>query len=851
MKKRSLHSMVEIRSKSIIGLLMMLMLLLGSSQMHSVMGQTEAENQLFVDSLTASQISNFGDFTIENSLIRLPGVQVNRDGQLSFRGTGYNNFYMMVNGQRMAATGRNNRITNPGAISADVVKTIEWIKVLTPDMDADGFAGAVNLKTYQPTTTQTFISGSLGGGLNPKYQQETGATGRSWLRFTGPVSDNLSLAIDVNYQREQRAWESLGIGYGVVDLGSGPTDVIETLSPGFQSEGFNRFASNLQLNYTPSETSSYYFHGIVNINRQQRSDHSYNWIANGDWEDQTTTGTQADFGYDLNFEQRNTSLFTFQAGGQNNFDSFKLDYQAGLSQSIVDRTENLFPFLATGVEYTINDSNTKRPTASPLDAKPIPADLDLEEMNYIIDNYRDQEVSVRVNAEFPISVGSLKAGASAIFKEQDANELGAFSEYHYQFQGLLDLEGFEEGNLNSLSIFDGRYNLDRLADPQQALSFFEASIPNMRLDERAYYQDSEIYNYLGNENIYGTYGMTTLNFNPLTVIIGARVEHTTSSYEGRVVEYNRFNQFEDASDTSATTNQTYLFPNAQLKFEVNEQANVNAAYSRTISRPEFNLIAPFELLTPQDTSIFAGNPNLDPIISDNIDLMLNYEFAGGGLVSIGSFYKMMTGFIEPVSTQVQINQGEYTYFEPLFDDGVTQITGTNRTYQNSENTATVYGAEVTVQKQLSFLPGFLENFGAYANYTWSESDFENARGDQTDIPGQSPHVVNAALNYHNDRFFAQVSYHWSAELLSNLEENTQPAPSVSGGEVYFDRYQDGYQELSATAKFDLSDQVQLWTNIYNLLNVEQVEYAFSRSNYPTSIYQRNGIEFNVGVRVSL
>ena len=290
MKNRSLHSMVEKRSKSVIGLLMMLVLFLGSSQMYSVLGQEEAEtsDQAFVDSLTANQVRNFGAFTIEDALTRMPGVQVNREGQLSFRGTGYNNFYMMVNGQRMAATGRNNRITNPGAISADVVRNIEWIKVLTPEMDADGFAGAVNLTTFQPTANETYISGSIGGGLNPEYRQETGATGRSWLRFTGPISDDVSLAVDVNYQRDQRAWESLEMEYGVADLGSGAFDVIETLSPGFQSEGFNRFASNLQLNYTPSETSSYYLHGIASLNQQKRSDHSYNWIANGDWEDQTT-----------------------------------------------------------------------------------------------------------------------------------------------------------------------------------------------------------------------------------------------------------------------------------------------------------------------------------------------------------------------------------------------------------------------------------------------------------------------------------------------------------------------------------------------------------------------------------
>jgi len=854
MKNRFLNTMVEARSKYIPGLFMVLTLIFGIASMQPAVAQNvaDSEDQIFTDSLSNAEVQNFGDYTIENAFTRFPGVHVNREGSISLRGTGYGNYYMLINGQRMSATGRNTRVADAGAVSVDLIEEIQWVKVLTPDMDADGLAGAIHLTTFSPLRDRTVMSGSIGGGLNPTYSKETGATGRSWLRYSGPVSDQLSLSIGANYQRDQRAWESLGMEYGTADLGSGPIDVIDRLSPGFQSEGVNRFAGNFQLGFYPSEFSNYYFNGFVNLNQMRMADHKYNWLANGDWADANTTGgSQSDFGYDLNYEERNAAQYTFQAGGKNTFDSFVLDYQLGLSQSNVDRTENLYPFLETGVEYSIDASDPFRPTASPAEGKPVPADMDLEEMNYIIDDYRDKELSGRVNVEFPISVGTLKAGASALLKEQDANERGAFSEYHYQFQGFLNLEGFEEGNLNRLSIFDNTYDLDRLVDPEQANSFFQSSIPNMRLDDRAYYRDSEIYNYFSDESIYAGYAMANLDFDPITLIIGTRVEHTSSSYEGRVVQYNRFSQFEEVADTSASNNFLNVFPNAQINYQLNEQVNLKAAYSKTISRPQMNLLAPFELSTPEDTSLFVGNPNLDPVMSDNIDFMVDYLFDNGGSFSVAGFYKTMSGFIESVDSEVQINEGEYEYFEPLYQDGQTQITGTQTTYQNSDNSANVYGVEVAIQKQFTFLPGLLKNFGTYANYTWSDSKFENSRGDETAIPGQSPHVVNAALNYHQDRFFAQLSFQWSDEMLSGLESETQLAPALGSGQVYLDRYQDGFQELSATAKFDVSDKVEIWTNIYNLLNKERIEYAFSLDNYPTSIYKRNGIEFNVGVRVRL
>jgi TonB-dependent receptor len=854
MKNLFLNTMVEVRSKHLPGLFMVLTIIFGMASMQSAVAQNvaDSEDQIFTDSLSNAEVRNFGDYTIENAFTRFPGVHVNREGSISLRGTGYSNYYMLINGQRMSATGRNTRVANAGAVSVDLIEEIQWIKVLTPDMDADGLAGAIHLKTFSPLRDRTVMSGSLGGGVNPEYSKETGATGRSWLRYSGPVSDALSLSLGVNYQRDQQAWESLEMNYGTTDLGSGPIDVIERLSPGFQSQGVNRFSGNFQLDFYPTESSNYYLNSFVNLNQLKMADHKYSWIANGDWADADTTGgRQSDFGYDLNYEERNTAQYTFQAGGENIFDSFVLDYQVGWSQSDIERTNNLYPFLETGVEYAIDFSDPLRPTASPTEEKPIPADMDLEEMNYIIDDYRDKEISGRVNVEIPINVGSIKVGASALMKEQDANERGAYSEYHYQYQGFLDLEGFEEGNLNRVSIFDDMYDLDRLVDPEQANAFFQSSIPNMRLDDRSFYRDSEIYNYFSDENIYAGYAMANLDFDPITLIIGARVEHTASSYEGRVVEYNRFSQFEEVSDTSASNNLMNVFPNAQVNYQLNEQVSVKAAYSKTISRPQMDLLAPFELSTPRDTSLFVGNPNLDPIMSNNIDLMVDYIFNDGGSFSVSGFYKSMSGFIESVDSEIQFNEGEYPYFEPLYQDGQTQITGTQTTYLNSDNSANVYGVEVALQKQFTFLPGLLQNFGTYANYTWSDSKFENSRGDETAIPGQSPHVVNAALNYHKDRFFAQVSFQWSDEMLSSLESETQLAPAVGSGQVYLDRYQDGFQELSATAKYQVSDKVELWTNIYNLLNKERIEYAYSRDNYPTSIYKRNGIEFNVGVRISL
>ncbi|MEX2363320.1 MAG: TonB-dependent receptor, partial [Balneolaceae bacterium] len=175
-----------------------------------------------------------------------------------------------------------------------------------------------------------------------------------------------------------------------------------------------------------------------------------------------------------------------------------------------------------------------------------------------------------------------------------------------------------------------------------------------------------------------------------------------------------------------------------------------------------------------------------------------------------------------------------------------------RTFHNGSEKATIYGAEFSLWQRLSFLPGALSNIGTFANYTWSASDFETNRPKETAFPGQSPHVVNVALDYTGDRFFAQVSYHRSARFLSLIEQESQIAPSLNAsGQVYLDRYQDGYEDLSATFRYTLSRYFMIWANVSNLLRNEQLEYAYDRQFYQTSTYVRDGLELKLGVRFDL
>ncbi|WP_296623049.1 TonB-dependent receptor [Marivirga sp.] len=62
-----------------------------------------------------------------------------------------------------------------------------------------------------------------------------------------------------------------------------------------------------------------------------------------------------------------------------------------------------------------------------------------------------------------------------------------------------------------------------------------------------------------------------------------------------------------------------FFPNFSISNKLAEESTVSLAYSRRITRPSFNEIAPFVFFSGPNT-FFAGNPALFPAITDGLDL---------------------------------------------------------------------------------------------------------------------------------------------------------------------------------------------------------------------------------------
>lgn len=68
-----------------------------------------------------------------------------------------------------------------------------------------------------------------------------------------------------------------------------------------------------------------------------------------------------------------------------------------------------------------------------------------------------------------------------------------------------------------------------------------------------------------------------------------------------------------------------FFPSLNASFKPEEESSVQASYSRRITRPTYNDMAPFVFFIGPATNV-GGNPALRPAIADNLDFTYNYKF---------------------------------------------------------------------------------------------------------------------------------------------------------------------------------------------------------------------------------
>ncbi|WP_223266324.1 outer membrane beta-barrel family protein [Gelidibacter gilvus] len=176
------------------------------------------------------------------------------------------------------------------------------------------------------------------------------------------------------------------------------------------------------------------------------------------------------------------------------------------------------------------------------------------------------------------------------------------------------------------------------------------------------------------ETIYAGYVNFSKDWEKLSLQTGLRAEKTL--VEGLSV-------FDNVTNT-----QDYLewFPTASLNYTFSDNFSLYTNYKRSIGRPDYQSLNPFQFYL-NDVTIVAGNPNLKPVIVDNVVLGTSL---GQGVYTVEAYYKAYSNNIFELPLQDNVNN--ILTYTPLNLDKTVEYGIDFITYFNVIDTWSVYFA---------------------------------------------------------------------------------------------------------------------------------------------------------------
>jgi iron complex outermembrane recepter protein len=286
-------------------------------------------------------------------------------------------------------------------------------------------------------------------------------------------------------------------------------------------------------------------------------------------------------------------------------------------------------------------------------------------------------------------------------------------------------------------------------------------------------------------------------------------------------------------------------PALNVVIEPADNVLLRFAAAKTIARPSLASLTPGGTIdvSPPGFSLTSGNPYLDPIRSNNVDVSLEWYPYEEALFSVALFRKNIKSFTQRLVRTIPYSESGFP--NSLLPAGVTP--DDSFVVTNFVNTpgGMLDGFEITLQTPFNFdfVPKALHGFGGLVNYTKIESEFDYIINPNTgatvteSLIGQSPSSISGTLYYERGPFEARISSSWRDEYLTTV-------PAASGNDV---EGKAATMNVDFSASYELSEKVELTFEAINLTDVYDERWINSQRENSLN-YEHTGREFVFGVR---
>ncbi len=310
----------------------------------------------------------------------------------------------------------------------------------------------------------------------------------------------------------------------------------------------------------------------------------------------------------------------------------------------------------------------------------------------------------------------------------------------------------------------------------------------------------------------------------------------------------------------------YILPSLNVKFEPAEEWVVRYALTKTLTTPRYPDIRAQGTAEVQTTenpintdldaeypdddvsipAIFAGytnttgNPFLEPELSLNHDISIEWYPHKGSTVHLSLFHKTIENYINfnnfsaPASEFFSAaDQPQSNFVDGSGGGGFLDGPVSSRTNFNAEDDTIVSGFELGGRTYFDSLPGWMSGFGVDANVTYINNDAPDAfaldiNGDELNVPviGLSEWAYSTTLLYDMDKISARLAYNWRDRYLTTTNDSgttrTYNDP-FTGDQIQIGLpvYAAASGRLDASVSYQLSDSMNVKLNIQNLTDEDQ------------------------------
>lgn len=838
--------------------------------------QLKRNSDDIVDSIVAEDIGKLPDVSAAESLARITGVQVDRNAAAAqnVRLRGLVQIATTYNGREMfTGDGRSVALQD---FPSDTIARIDVYKSGSADLVEPGLAGLIDIRSRRPFDFKTTTLSGAVSGIHWYQSQQLGveASGLFSTRWHTGIGE-MGFLIEGSYADTKFQDPSRVVNESILN---------RTNIPGYVGEAI-RYPSAINTNYStgirwrpnadasfqwrPSSTLEIYVDGLFQGYRAHNGARNFlvnsgaaatlsniilfpgtNEIKSVD----ATAGGQATSGQQVNEQLTNS----FQGGGGFIWNNGKLKINGDVAYTHSEFTNTAYTFNYTSIKQptrhfdfdSADGAGGGTVTVSNFDIIN-PASYNWTNITESGSKTSGQSVQSRLDLDYKLGgiLTNLQAGlryssrsaTSFSYTQTDLAPTGTpLTKLPLNY--VVGPDGLRGDEADTIKVWMSPTRDSLVANIDALRTLAGAKAPTW---------GSPVYT--SQEGTYTGYVQARYAMNlgvPVDGLIGVRATRTDDTLNGtQSVTSGGVTTIQPLSKSNSYTD---FLPNVSMRLKFTPKVQLRLAYTKTRTRPAFSDLSPSITVSAagtcsSDPSIqcspaTGGNPDLKPVQSTNYDTSLEWYFSRNGAITVGAFYKDLNGFVNTTTTVVD---------DPTY--GRLQLSR-----PENGGHGRIKGVEAAARTffRAPWLPNWVGNFGALANFTYLDAKSELSPTLAATLPGLQPisgiskYLYNVSGFYDNNIVSARLSYNFASSYILSYDQIADPALGTNVLSPTLPTTSKGRGTMDFAATLAPNKHVSFTFNATNLLGAAVRTYRQYNAQGQVYPYQTTLLEsvYRVGVR---